>query len=67
MKIDWCKILGHSYEPLFIKGRFADKEVKFISCKCRRCDFGEPEIVDTVDKMDDYDFFTYTEKYFNND
>ena len=28
IKIDWCKILGHSYEPIFIKGAYADKEVK---------------------------------------
>jgi len=65
IKIDWCKILGHSYEPIFIKGAYADKEVKFIGCKCRRCDFGEDELLDANKKMDRSDFCTYSEKYWH--
>ena len=65
MKINWCKILGHSYEPIFMKGSYADKEVKFIGCKCRRCGFGEDELLDANKKMDRSDFCTYSEKYWN--
>lgn len=65
MKIDWCKILGHSYEPIFIKGAYGDKEVKFIGCVCRRCDFGKDELLDANKKMDRSDFCTYSEKYWH--
>jgi len=61
--MNWCKILGHLYEPVFIKGTFGDKEVKFIGAKCKRCGFGQDELVDTVNKMDLNYFCTYSEKY----
>ena len=66
MKIDWCKILGHSYVPIFIKGSYRNKIVEFIGCKCRRCDFGEKELSDAIMKMDIVDYATYSKKYFNN-
>ena len=48
-----------------MKGAYADKEVKFIGCKCRRCDFGEDELLDANKKMDRSDFCTYSEKYWH--
>ena len=65
MKIDWCKILGHRFVPIFVKGWFSKEEVKFIATVCSRCDLGEDELRDTVKKMRSHEFCTYSEKYWD--
>ena len=65
-KIDWCKILGHSWEPIYVKGRYSNIEVKFIGCKCRRveCNYGEDDLLDAVNKQTVNEYNTYSEKYY---
>lgn len=64
MEIDWCKIFGHKWEPMFIKGRYSNIEVKFIACRCKRCDMGHDEALDAVVKQTVNEYNTYSEKYF---
>lgn len=64
-KINWCKILGHNWEPVFIKGRYSNIEVKFIGCQCKRCDKGRKELWDAGNKLTASDYRTYSERYFD--
>ena len=64
-KIDWCKILGHSWEAIYIKGRYSNIEVKFIACKCRRCEKGHDDALDAIEKQTVNEYNTYSEKYYN--
>lgn len=64
MKINWCKILGHKWIPVYIAGYFGDKKVKFIGTYCKRCGYGEEDLRDVVNKMDNCPINTYNEKYY---
>tara|TARA_R110002153_G_scaffold268651_1_gene433593 strand:- start:89 stop:289 length:201 start_codon:yes stop_codon:yes gene_type:complete len=64
MKVDWCKILGHKYRPVFYKGDIKGVEVKIITCYCERCKLGRKEMRDFSDKLEPLEMATYQEKYF---
>ena len=65
MKVDWCKILGHKWAPMYIKGNYNKIEVKFIACYCKRCYKGYDEAIDAIQKQTICEYNTYQEKYFN--
>lgn len=64
MIINWCKILGHKWVPVYIIGYFGKIKVKFIGAECERCDFGEDDLGDTLEKMSSNPVNTYNEKYY---
>ena len=64
-KINWCKILGHKWVPIYTIGWFADKKVKFIGCECKRCNYGEDDLRETIAKMHSCHVNSYDEKYYN--
>ena len=65
MKIDKCKLFGHKWTPLFIKGKYNGKVIKFIACFCQRCNKGYNEVHDINEAAIDREFGTYSEKYFD--
>jgi len=65
MKIDKCKLLGHRWVPVFIKGTYNGKEVKFIACHCERCNKGKKEMSGIIDLAVNRKYGTYSEKYFD--
>lgn len=65
MKIDKCKLFGHKWTPIFIKGKYNNKTVKFIGCFCGRCRKGHDEILEVNELAIDREFGTYNEKYFD--
>ena len=65
MKINWCKIIGHRWEPVFIKGTYNGGTRKFILCQCKRCGLGEEEVQQIGDLAVNRFYFTYSEKYFH--
>jgi len=65
IKINWCKILGHKWVPIFIRGFYVDKEVKFIGTECIRCKFGKNDLMVAIKKMDNNIVCSYTEKYYH--
>lgn len=65
MKIDWCKILGHKWIPVYIIGYFENVKVKFIAAECKRCRCGENDLRNTITKMNSCPVNCYNEKYYN--
>jgi len=65
MKIDKCKLFGHKWTPVFIKGKYNGEVVKFISCFCDRCGKGYDEVHNINKVAENREFGTYSEKYFN--
>ena len=63
MKIDWCKILGHKWIPVYIIGWFGYEKVKFIGAECKRCGKGETDLRETISKMSKCPVNSYSEKY----
>jgi hypothetical protein len=66
MKINWCKIIGHKWIPVYIKGEIGGKKIKFIGVKCGRCGKGYDDLLDVVNKLDSCEYNTYNEKYYGN-
>jgi len=65
MKIDWCKILGHKWIPVYIIGWFGYEKVKFIATECKRCGKGETDLRETIAKMSKCPVNSYSEKYYS--
>jgi hypothetical protein len=61
----WCKWLGHKLVPVFIKGQYNGKTVKFIACFCERCKKGENELYDIHNAAINREYGTYSESYFD--
>jgi len=66
-KINWCKILGHKWIPVFIRGYYGKKEVKFIGAECKRCILGEDDLRIAIEKMENNIICSYSEKYYYED
>jgi hypothetical protein len=64
MKIDWCKILGHKWIPVYVIGYFKNTRVKFIGSECKRCNYGENDLRETIARMDNCPVNSYSEKYY---
>jgi len=41
-----CKLFGHKWEPVFIKGTYNNREILFIACECERCGKGSKGVND---------------------
>jgi hypothetical protein len=65
MKIDWCKILGHRWIPVYVIGYFEDVKVRFIAVECKRCNYGGNDLRQTVFKMSNCPVNSYNEKYYS--
>lgn len=63
--VNWCKILGHKWIPVFVHGYFGKKEVKFIAAECKRCGFGKDALKKTIYQMDNNLVCSYNEKHYN--
>lgn len=63
--MDKCKWFGHKWSPVYIKGEYNGKTIKFISCYCGRCRKGHDESLAITNAAIDRKFGTYNEKYFN--
>ena len=64
MKIDWCKVWGHKYRPVFREGYIKGEHIKVITCFCDRCGFGREEDSAFGKKVNPEIMGTYQEKYF---
>ena len=64
MKVNWCKILGHKFVPVFLIGYYGKIKVKFIGTECSRCNFGADDLSDTIHKMDNNLVCSYDEEYY---
>lgn len=67
MKVNICKLFGHKWTPVYIKGEYNGKMVKFISCYCSRCGYGENEVYEINDTAINRVFGTYSKKFFDMD
>ena len=67
MKVNWCKILGHKWIPIFIRGYYGKKEVKFIATVCKKCKLGEEDLKIAITKMDNNIICSYSEEYYYKD
>ncbi len=65
MKVDKCKLFGHKWMPVYIKGDYNGKTVKFIACYCDRCRKGYNEAQDINQSAENREYGTYSEKYFD--
>ena len=63
--MDKCKWFGHKWLPVYIKGEYNSKTIKFISCYCSRCLKGYDESLAINEAAINIKFGTYNEKYFN--
>lgn len=66
MRINWCKILGHRWIPIYIIGYFGAIKVNFIGAECSRCNKGDDDLRETVSKMNDCHVCSHNEKYYKN-
>lgn len=66
-KTNKCEVLGHKWTPVFIKGKYNGKMIKFISCSCDRCGMGDDEVYKIVSAGENREYATYNEKYFHKD
>lgn len=64
MKIDWCRILGHKWIPVYITGYFGHEKVKFIATECKRCRKGDNDLIKTIAKMSNCPVNSYSEKHY---
>ena len=62
-----CKLLGHKWNPLFIKAEYNGKVAKFVACYCLRCLKGYDEAMNIHEIGENRRFGTYSEKYFDID
>jgi len=60
-----CGIAGHEWRPIFIKGEYNNKMIKFIACSCINCGKGYEESYEIHDIAKNRVFGTWTEKYFD--
>ena len=65
LKIDKCKLFGHKWTPVFIKGEYNGQMIKFIACFCGRCRKGYGEVHEIVGAAKNRQFAEYSEKYFD--
>jgi len=65
LKINKCKLFGHKWVPVFIKGEYNGKFIKFIACYCDRCNKGYNEVFGINEVAINREFGTYSEEYFN--
>lgn len=65
MKLNKCKIFGHKWKPVFIRGFYGKTEIKIIGAYCVRCRKGYDELMDMIVKQDKSVYGTYSEKYFD--
>jgi len=63
--MDKCKWFGHKWLPVYIKGEYNGKTIKFISCYCDRCRKGYDESLAINNAAINRKFGTYSERYFN--
>lgn len=59
MRIDWCKLIGHKWVPVYI----GNGEWKIIMTFCERCYFGHDE-AKHFSETNKTKFATYDVKYF---
>lgn len=64
-KINKCKLFGHKWEPVFIKGDYNGQTVMFIGCYCLRCEKGFDEVHKISEAAENRQLATYSEKYFD--
>lgn len=66
-KINWCKILGHKWIPIFIIAFIDGVKLKFVACECKRCNLGDKDLQDFLDEIDDdkRNVCSYSEKYYH--
>lgn len=62
-----CKLFNHKWLPVYIKGDYNGKTIKFIGCYCERCFKGHKEILEIDKVATNHKYGTYNEKYFNDD
>ena len=62
-----CKLWGHKWLPVYIKGEYNGTVVKFIACYCSRCRKGHDESLDITLAAKNREYGTYNEKYFEED
>lgn len=60
-----CKFFGHKLKPVFIKGYYGNKKLKFIGAYCKRCGKGRKELHEAINLQDIKVYNTYNEKYFD--
>jgi len=60
-----CKFFGHKWLPVYIKGKYNGKTIKFIGCYCDRCRKGYDEVLEINTAAIDMEYGTYSEKYFD--
>ena len=60
-----CNFFGHKWIPVYIKGDYNGKTIKFITCYCKRCNIGHFETIDIETAAINKQYGTYNEKYFN--
>ncbi len=60
-----CRLFGHKWVPVFIKGNYNGKTIKFIACFCSRCNKGYNELGEINDVAENAEYGTYSESYFN--
>ena len=65
-KYNSCKYRWHKWIPVFIKGTYNNKEIKFITCKCDRCYKWSKEISIINNLAINRKYWTYNEEYFDN-
>lgn len=60
-----CQKGFHKWVPLYIKGEYNNKMIKFIACYCKDCRKGYSEAHNINNIAKNSQFGTYSEKYFN--
>ena len=59
-----CKSGIHKWIPVYIRGTYNEKEVKFIACFCDHCRYGYDEVLEINEIALNKKYGTYSEKYF---
>lgn len=65
MKLNFCKIFGHVWIPVYIKGEIGGKPVRFIGAECKKCLKGHEDLRDFINELDSCEYNTYNEKYYD--
>ncbi len=60
-----CKLFGHKWRPVYLKGDINGKRIKFISCYCSRCDKGHLETIDLQSAIANLQIGTYNESIYD--
>jgi hypothetical protein len=61
----WCKWIGHKFVPVYIKGEYNGKVLKFIGTYCDRCGKGQSELHKINNAAINREYGTYSEQYFD--